>query len=87
MGLLSEIVLLPLAPVRGVAWIADRIADAAEDQLRDPSPVLARLAQLNQELENGEIGTAEFESEEEKLLDLLERRQRAPHRRARPATE
>jgi hypothetical protein len=87
MGLLSEIVLLPLAPVRGVAWIADRIADAAEDQLRDPTPVLARLAELNRQMESGEIGQAEFESKEEELLDLLERRQQAPHRRALPSTD
>ncbi|MDB1088203.1 gas vesicle protein GvpG [Streptomyces sp. ACA25] len=78
MGLLSEVLLLPLAPVRGVAWVADKLADAAEKELRDPSPILARLAELNRALEDGEITSAEFEKEEEHLLDLLDKRNTAP---------
>ncbi|MCC3650046.1 MULTISPECIES: gas vesicle protein GvpG [Streptomyces] len=74
MGLLTELALLPLAPVRGVVWIANRMTDAAEDELHDPAAVRARLVVLNQALENGEIGMEEFEREEERLLDLLERR-------------
>lgn len=77
MGLLSELILLPLAPARGVAWIAERLREAAEEELSDPAPVLAGLRELNQALEDGEISVAEFESEEERLLDLLEQRQRA----------
>lgn len=72
MGLLTELCLLPLAPVRGVVWVADRMADAAEEELRAPAAVRMRLAALNEKLEAGEISMAEFEHEEELLLDLLE---------------
>ncbi|MFF2650740.1 gas vesicle protein GvpG [Streptomyces sp. NPDC058045] len=74
MGLISGTLLLPLAPVQGVVWIADRLTDAAEAELYDPAVVRARLAALNRALDDGEIGSEQFEREEERLLDLLERR-------------
>ncbi|MET7360029.1 gas vesicle protein GvpG [Streptomyces sp. NPDC005562] len=79
MGLISGLLLLPLAPVRGVGWVADRLIEAAEDEMYSPDAVRARLAALNEALDEGEIDLDHFEREEEKLLDLLERR---PHRPA-----
>ncbi|MEV8566624.1 gas vesicle protein GvpG [Streptomyces sp. NPDC051322] len=78
MGLLSSVLLLPLAPVRGVVWVSDRLIDAAEAELYDPGVIRARLAALNRALDDGEIDLAEFEREEERLLDLLERKPIAP---------
>ncbi|MET8677844.1 gas vesicle protein GvpG [Streptomyces sp. NPDC004647] len=75
MGLFTELLLLPLAPVRSVMWVAERLADAAENELHDPAALRAQLAALNQALEAGDIGVEEFEREEERLLDLLELRQ------------
>jgi hypothetical protein len=71
MGLLSGVLLLPLAPVRGVIWISDRLIDAAETELNDPGVIRARLTALNRALEDGEIDLPQFEREEEHLLDLL----------------
>ncbi|MGW7274370.1 gas vesicle protein GvpG [Streptomyces sp. Je 1-332] len=79
MGLISGILLLPLAPIRGVGWIADRLIEAAEDELYSPDAVRARLAALNEALDQGDIDLDQFEREEEHLLDLLERR---PYRTA-----
>ena len=73
MGLLSGILTLPLAPVRGVVWVADQLADAAVREMCDPAAVRGRLAALSRSLEAGEIELEEFEAEEERLLDLLER--------------
>ncbi|MDT0382343.1 gas vesicle protein GvpG [Streptomyces sp. DSM 42041] len=72
MGIFTELCLLPLAPVRGVVWVADRMADAAEEELRAPAAVHMRIRALNDILEAGEISLHEFEQEEERLLDLLE---------------
>lgn len=73
MGLLKEILLLPLAPVRGTVWIADRVAQEAERQFNDPRAVRARLAALHRAVDEGSIDEAAFEAEEERLLRLLER--------------
>ncbi|MGY5126457.1 gas vesicle protein GvpG [Streptomyces nigrescens] len=71
MGLISGVLTLPLAPVRGVVWVADQLAQAADRELHDPSVIRARLAALNQEYEAGHLSTAAFEREEDQLLDLL----------------
>lgn len=78
MGLISGILLLPLAPIRGVSWVADRLIEAAEDELYSPDAVRARLAALNEALDQGDIDLDQFEREEEHLLDLLERRPYRP---------
>lgn len=73
MGLLKGLLLLPLAPVQGVSWVADVILDAAERELYDPAVIHARLATLNRAFDDGEIDAEHFASEEERLLDLLDR--------------
>ncbi|MET9364109.1 gas vesicle protein GvpG [Streptomyces sp. NPDC006632] len=71
MGLITGLLTLPLAPVRGVVWVAEKLNDAAERELHDPGVLRAQLAVLNQELEDGDISLEEFEREEERLLDRL----------------
>ncbi|WP_336051845.1 gas vesicle protein GvpG [Streptomyces sp. CA2R101] len=71
MGLISGVLTLPLAPVRGVVWVADQLARAADRELHDPSVIRARLVALNHEFEAGHLGKEAFEREEEQLLDLL----------------
>ncbi|MEV8340047.1 gas vesicle protein GvpG [Streptomyces niveus] len=78
MGLLSGVLLLPLAPVRGVVWISDRLVDAAEAELYDPAVIRVQLAELNRSLDDGEIDLARFEREEERLLDILDRKSPLP---------
>ncbi|MDQ7910433.1 gas vesicle protein GvpG [Phytohabitans sp. ZYX-F-186] len=75
MGLLTGLVTLPLAPVRGVAWVAGKVAEAAEREHGDPALVRARLRELALLLESGRISEAEFDAAEEELLDRLERSQ------------
>ncbi|CAM5292224.1 gas vesicle protein GvpG [Streptomyces atroolivaceus] len=71
MGLFTGLLLLPLAPVRGVIWVADKVNEAADRELHDPGVIRAQLAALNQELEDGNVSLEEFEREEEELLDRL----------------
>ncbi|MEU8487116.1 gas vesicle protein GvpG [Streptomyces sp. NBC_01361] len=72
MGLLTQILTLPLAPVRGVAWVADRVLEAAEDKYYDPAPVHRELAELERRLLDGEIDEATFDEREDELLDRLD---------------
>ncbi|MEV7797018.1 gas vesicle protein GvpG [Streptomyces sp. NPDC087512] len=81
MGIVSGLLLLPLAPVRGTAWIADHLLHEARRRLHDPRAVHARLAALNRALDEGAIDEAAFEREEERLLALLEPPARATGRR------
>ncbi|MET7643563.1 gas vesicle protein GvpG [Streptomyces sp. NPDC005426] len=72
MGLISSILTLPLAPVRGTVWVLDQVVQAAEEEYYDPEPVRARLAQLEQELIDGSIDAEEFDRREDELLDRLD---------------
>ncbi|MEU2109230.1 gas vesicle protein GvpG [Streptomyces sp. NPDC019507] len=72
MGLLTQIVTLPLAPVRGVAWVMDRVLEAAENEYYDPEPVQRELAELEARLRAGEIDEETFDRREDELLDKLE---------------
>ncbi|BET46438.1 gas vesicle protein GvpG [Kitasatospora aureofaciens] len=72
MGLISEVLLLPFAPVRGSAWAIRQVLDEAERIYYDPATVRAELARLEEQLEAGEITEEEFDRQEDELLDRLE---------------
>jgi hypothetical protein len=71
-GLLSGILLLPLAPVRGTIWVAEKLAEqAARDQ--DEEVVVRRLlVEAELALERGELTVEEYEEAEDALLERLE---------------
>jgi hypothetical protein len=71
MGLLRGLALLPLAPVRGVVWVAERITEQAELELYDPGVIHGHLEELALALEAGEISAAEHDEAEAELLDRL----------------
>ncbi|MFE1767549.1 gas vesicle protein GvpG [Streptomyces angustmyceticus] len=72
MGLLTHIATLPLAPVRGVAWVMERALEAAEDEYYDPEPVERELAELERALLAGDIDEETFDRREDELLDKLD---------------
>ncbi|MFB7556186.1 gas vesicle protein GvpG [Streptomyces brevispora] len=71
MGLITGLLTFPIAPVRGVVWVAEKLNDAADRELHDPAVLRTQLALLNQEYEIGDITLEEFERQEERLLDRL----------------
>ena len=73
MGLISGLLTLPLAPVRGVAWISEQVALEAERELNDETRVRRELAQLEMQLDMGQISEQEFEQREDALLERLAR--------------
>ncbi|GGO44909.1 gas vesicle protein [Streptomyces daqingensis] len=75
MGLITQLLTLPLAPVRGAVWVMDQVVLTAEQQYYDPAPVRRQLAELEQELLDGLITEEEFDRREDELLDELEWRQ------------
>nr|WSZ94417.1 gas vesicle protein GvpG [Streptomyces sp. NBC_00857] len=85
MGLISGLLLFPLAPVHGVSWIAEQLMEAADRQIHDPALIRAQLAALNHEFEEGNLSLEEFEEEEERLLDRLDETGAGPGDRSKVA--
>jgi len=71
-GLLRGLALLPLAPVQGVAWIADQLATEAERQLGDEAAIRAHLTDLASAHDRGELDDDEYDLLEEQLLRQLQ---------------
>lgn len=67
-GLLTGLLTLPLAPVRGTIWVAERVLEEAERQLNDPEVVERQIVDAEAAYERGELSEAEFEQIEEELL-------------------
>lgn len=71
MGLISGLLLLPLAPVRGTVWIAERLLEEAERELDDPAAIERRLADAEAAHERGELTDDELADIEDELLRRL----------------
>ena len=75
MGLVTGLLGLPLAPVRGVMWLAEQILEQAEEQFYDPSRIRAQLEQVDEARRSGELSEEEcVEIENELLQRLMHRR-------------
>jgi hypothetical protein len=76
MGLISGLLTLPLAPVRGVVWVAEVVAEEAERvQAGEDSPE-REMAELEMLVATGEISEEEAAARESELLERLIARER-----------
>jgi hypothetical protein len=71
-GVFKELALLPLAPVRGTAWIAEQLAEEAEKQLYDENRIKRELIQLELDEEEGRMSEEERRNKESELLERLQ---------------
>lgn len=71
MGLISGLLTLPIAPVRGVLWLAEQIRDQAEEQYYDPARIRAQLDRIDEARRSGELSAEECTEMENELLQRL----------------
>jgi hypothetical protein len=71
MGLFRALVMLPLAPVSGVRWVADVLSSEAERELADRQSPQRALAELDAKRANGEISDEEAEVLEGQLIEQM----------------
>ena len=71
MGLISAILTAPLAPVKGVAWVAEQVHDQAMRELYDPESIQRALDGVQLDRELGRIDDAEADRREDELLERL----------------
>jgi hypothetical protein len=72
MGLLTGLLLLPLAPVRGTIWVAEKLAEQAAREQDEGVAVRRLLVEAELALDRGELTVAQFEEIEDELLERLE---------------
>jgi Gas vesicle protein G len=68
-GLIKELVLLPVAPVRGVLWVSEQIAAEAERKQYAPGAAVQQLEQVEEQRERGELDEEEAKEIEEQVIE------------------
>ncbi len=71
MGIFTGLVTLPLAPVRGTAWLAQKLAEEAERQMYDESRLRRELMQLELDHDDGLVDDEQYEAQLDQLLDAI----------------
>lgn len=72
MGLLLDLLAFPLmGPVKGLVWVAGKVAEQAENELYNADKVRGQLMELELRLDLGEITEEEYLEAEEFLLERL----------------
>jgi hypothetical protein len=68
-GVIKEVLLLPLAPVRFTAWVAEKVAEEADREMFSPAAMARRLQEVEEALERGEIDEQQAEELEARILE------------------
>jgi len=71
MGLLTGILGLPLAPVRGTVWVAEQVRRQAEEEYYDPARIKAQIEQVDRMREAGTLSEEEATRLEDELVERL----------------
>jgi cytochrome c-type biogenesis protein CcmI len=78
MGLITGILGLPLAPLRGTILVAEQVLKQAEEQYYDPATIRRQLDEVERAREAGTLTDDEATQLEDELVDrLLQSRDRA----------
>ena len=72
MGLITGLLTLPLAPVRGVAWVTEKVAEQAELELYDENRIMRELSELESAHDEGRLSDEQFEADVDLLLERLQ---------------
>jgi hypothetical protein len=71
MGLITGVLLLPLAPVRGIGWVAEILRDEAErEKAASESPVRG-LEELAAAVATGQMSPEEAEAREAEIIERM----------------
>jgi Gas vesicle protein G len=70
-GLITGLLTLPLAPVRGTVWLAEKIQEQAEAEMYDESAIRESLLELEAAREAGLMDEREIAAAEDILIERL----------------
>jgi hypothetical protein len=71
MGLLTGLLGLPLAPVRGTIAVADQVLRQAEEEYYDPVRIRQQLEEVDRQRQAGEISEEDAIAWEDELVERL----------------
>jgi hypothetical protein len=69
MGLISQLALLPVAPLRFTVWVADKVAEEVQRQEFSPGAGVRKLEEIQRARERGEISEEEAAEREGQIIE------------------
>jgi hypothetical protein len=79
-GLIKELTLLPVAPLRFTVWVADKVADEADREQYSAEAGVQKIDEIEEAREKGELGEEKAEEVEGEIIE-------EQIERGRPSTE
>ncbi|MEM1125594.1 MAG: gas vesicle protein GvpG [Bacteroidota bacterium] len=81
MGFFTTLLTFPVSgPLHGVRWIAQHMAEQAEQEFYDPAVIKEQLRALEYSYELGEVDDDTFDALEDALMERLEASRAQPKR-------
>ena len=71
MGLITGLLTLPLAPVRGTVWLGERILEQADGEMGEEATIRDQFAAVQAAREAGELSEEEAYEAENVLIERL----------------
>jgi hypothetical protein len=68
-GLITGLLGLPLAPLRGTIWVAEQVLQQAEEEFYDPARIKAQLEDVDRARAAGELSDDEATALEDELVE------------------
>jgi chorismate mutase len=70
-GLITGLLGLPLAPLRGTVAVAEQVLKQAEEEYYDPARIRAQLEEVDRQREAGTLSDEEATAWEDELIERL----------------
>ncbi|MEV6258152.1 gas vesicle protein GvpG [Nocardia sp. NPDC051911] len=70
-GVLTSILTLPVAPVRGVIWLGELIQDQVDQKMRDPALMRRELEEIDAAAAAGQLSEEERRQAQQAVLDRM----------------
>lgn len=69
MGLIKELLALPVAPVRFTVWVVEQVVDEADRSQHSPGAIVQRLEEIDKARSEGRLSDEEAKVIEAKVLE------------------
>ncbi|MFE7743639.1 gas vesicle protein GvpG [Nocardia sp. NPDC057455] len=70
-GVVSSILSLPVAPVRGVIWLGELIQDQVDQKMHDPALMRRELEEIDAAAAAGQLSEEERKHAQQAVLDRM----------------
>ncbi|MBF6078874.1 gas vesicle protein GvpG [Nocardia beijingensis] len=74
-GVVTSILTLPLAPVRGVIWLGELIQDQVDQKMHDPALMRRELEEIDAAAAAGQLSEEERRQAQQAVLNRMTGRQ------------